>query len=215
VIKLFSRESLSAAGVRHGPQGIPVDARLRTNVAHIYAAGDVIGGPQYSHLAGWQAFQAVRNALLPGAGAGRPRAMPQVCFTHPEIAQIGLTEQQARERHGERVRTQSVELAQVDRAVSDDDRLGLIKLVAHANGRLLGATIMGEHAGEAIAELGLALSQRLGLRELASAVHPYPTYNSAVQLLATRMALQGFLTGLRGRLVRRLARGLARRSAGP
>ncbi|HEX4024145.1 MAG TPA: FAD-dependent oxidoreductase [Steroidobacteraceae bacterium] len=198
--------ALEAAGVRHGPHGVEVDAWLRTSVRHIYAAGDVIGGAQFSHLAGWQGFQAVRNALLPGAARGIPEAVPEVTFTVPEVAHIGLTEQAARERYGAHVRASSFDLGRVDRAVSEDDARGLVKLIARPDGRLLGATIMGERAGEALAEMALALSGRLGLRDLAAAIHPYPTYNSAIQLLATQMALEQRFSGPGGWVLRGLSR---------
>ena len=201
---------LAAAGVRYGARGIEVDEHLRTSVPHIYAAGDVTGAPQYSHLAGWQAFHAVRNALLPGASSATAAALPQVTFTQPEVAQVGLLEQQARERFGERVRSAALELGAVDRAVSEDDRHGLVKLVAHADGRLLGATVMAARAGEAISELSLALSQRRGVRELAAAVHPYPTYNSAIQLLATRLATERFVASRLGRAARWMVRSRGR-----
>ena len=83
---------LDRAGVAHSDRGIPVDDRLRTNVPHIYAAGDVLGGEQFSHVAGWQAFEAARNALLPGSSSGRVNPMAWVTFTDPEVAQVGLSE---------------------------------------------------------------------------------------------------------------------------
>ncbi len=198
--------ALESAGVRCGERGIEVDARLRTSAAHIYAAGDVLGGAQFSHLAGWQAFQAVRNALLPGWTRALPRAVPEVTFTAPEIAHVGLIERLARSRFGDAVKVGSLDLRHVDRAVTENDPLGLVKLVARRDGRLLGATIMGQRAGEAIGELTLALSQRLTLRELAASIHPYPTYNSAIQLLATQMALEQRLSGRSGIYLRALSR---------
>jgi len=215
---------LAAAGVRCDAHGIIVDEQLRTSVGHIYAAGDVIGGAQYSHLAGWQGFHAVRHALLPHApafgvrrrvhardrqaAAGLPAlaGLPQVTFVQPEVAQIGLGEKDARERFGAGVLAGELPLQRVDRAVSENDTMGLVKLIAAADGRLLGASIVGQRAGEVIAELSLAMAQGLGLRDLASAIHPYPTYNSAVQLLATQMATRQFMGGWRGRVVRRLSR---------
>lgn len=216
---------LAAAGVRSDAHGIIVDEQLRTSVGHIYAAGDVIGGAQYSHLAGWQGFRAVRHALLPHAPAlgvrGRTRAtrdrmaaaglpalagLPQVTFVQPEVAQVGLGERAARERFGAAVLAGELPLQRVDRAVSENDTLGLVKLIAAADGRLLGASIVGQRAGEVIAELSLAMAQRLRLADLASAIHPYPTYSSAVQLLATQMAMRQFMGGWRGRVARRLSR---------
>jgi pyruvate/2-oxoglutarate dehydrogenase complex dihydrolipoamide dehydrogenase (E3) component len=198
--------ALDAAGVRAGTRSIEVNARLQTSVPHIYAAGDVVGGPQFSHLAGWQAFQATRNALLPGSSRGLPKAVPEVTFTVPEVAQIGFTERAARERFGDAVHVGGMDLGRVDRAVSEDDTRGFVKLIADRNGRLLGATVMGERAGEALAELALALFNKLTLRDLAAGIHPYPTYNSAIQLIATHMAVEQRLSGWRGRLMRALSR---------
>jgi len=204
---------LAAAGVRHGQRGIEVDPYLRTSARHIYAAGDVLGGAQFSHLAGWQAFQAVRNALLPGHARGLPEAVPEITFTVPEVAHVGFTEEAARARFGAQVQASSMELARVDRAVSEDDTIGLVKLIAHRNGRVLGATIVGERAGESLAEVGLALSTQMTLSALAASIHPYPTYNSAIQLLATQMAIERRLTGLGGRVLRRLSRMMLNRRA--
>ncbi len=198
--------ALEVAGVRHGERGIQVDQYLRTSARHIYAAGDVIGGAQFSHLAGWQAFQAVRNALLPGGTRAVPTTVPEVTFTVPEVAQVGLTEAIARQRFGNGVMADAVDLGRVDRAVSEHDTSGVIKLVANSRGRLLGATVMGERAGEVLGEICLALSARMRLRDLAACIHPYPTYNSAVQILATQMALGRALSGVRGRLLRTLSR---------
>jgi len=198
--------ALERAGVRHSERGIEVNARLQTSARHIYAAGDVLGGAQFSHLAGWQAFHAVRNALLPGGGSALASTLPEVTFTDPEVAHVGLTEAQARARFGARVQAGRIDLAHVDRAVSEDDRTGLIKLVAHRDGRILGATVMAARGGEALTEIGLAICHRLTLRDLAAAIHPYPTYNSAKQLLATRMATARAFAGARGALTRALSR---------
>jgi pyruvate/2-oxoglutarate dehydrogenase complex dihydrolipoamide dehydrogenase (E3) component len=198
--------ALEAAGVRCGEQGIQVDACLRTTARHVYAAGDVIGGAQFSHLAGWQAFQAVRNALLPASKRALPTAIPEVTFTVPEIAHVGLTEAAARHRFGNDILVEALDLAQVDRAVSEHDTVGLVKLIADGRGQLLGATVMGERAGEVLGEISLALSAELRLRDLAACIHPYPTYNSAVQLLATQMAVKQALSGFGGRLIRMLSR---------
>jgi pyruvate/2-oxoglutarate dehydrogenase complex dihydrolipoamide dehydrogenase (E3) component len=108
---------LEKAGVKYSERGIPVDDRLRTNVKHIYAAGDVAGGYQFTHLAGWQAFQAARNALLPGSSSGLTDLVPWVTFTDPEAAHIGLTEEQARAKFGDDVEVRRWELSRTDRAV--------------------------------------------------------------------------------------------------
>lgn len=197
---------LERAGVRYSEQGIEVNGRLQTTTGHIYAAGDVIGGPQFSHLAGWQAFHAVRNAILPGGSDVVAAAVPEVTYTVPEVAHVGLTETQAREQFGEAVHAASLPLSRIDRAVTEEDQSGFFKLVANRSGRILGATLVGERAGEALAEVTLAMASGLRLRDLAAAIHPYPTYNSALQLLASRMATEQALSGVMGRLARRLSR---------
>ena len=197
---------LEAANVRYTERGIEVNKFLQTTAGHIYAAGDVIGGQQFSHLAGWQGFQAVRNALLPGNNEGTTPAMPHITFTSPEIAQIGLTEKLARARFNAKdLLIRSFDINKVDRAVNENDRLGLIKIVAHGNGTILGASIVGERAGETITEIAVAMRNKLKLADLAATVHPYPTYSTGVQLLATKMAVEHAFSGTSGRILRGLS----------
>jgi len=197
---------LERAGVRYSERGIAVDKYLRTSVRNIYAAGDVISGPQFSHLAGWQGFQAVRNALLPGNNAGFSEAMPRVTFTTPEIAQVGVSEETARQRYRrDQLQIMTFDINKVDRAVNEDDRRGLIKIVARTNGVILGATIVGERAGEAITEIAVAMRHKLKLSALASTIHPYPTYSTGIQLLSTRMAVERAFSGSSGKIIRGLS----------
>ncbi len=195
---------LARAGVAYTDQGITVDEHLRTSVKHIYAAGDCVGGPQYTHFAGWQAFQAARNALLPGSSAGFSAAVPIVTFTDPEVAQVGLLEAAARQAHGESVVVTHRPLAEVDRAICENDQAGFIRIIHKPDGTLLGATIVAARAGETITELVLALQRGLKLGDLASAMHAYPTYSTAVQLLAADVAVAQVLSGLSGKLVQGL-----------
>jgi len=197
---------LETAGVRYSGHGIEVNKHLQTTAAHIYAAGDVIGGAQFSHLAGWQGFQAVRNALLPGNNIGSSEAMPRITFTAPEIAQVGLTEATARERFSANdLLIRSFDIAKVDRAVNEDDRHGLIKIIARRNSVILGVSMMGERAGEAITEIGVAMHNRLKLSELSATIHPYPTYSTGIQLLATKMAVELAFSGASGKFIRYLS----------
>ena len=197
---------LEAANVRYSERGIEVNKYLQTSAKNIYAAGDVIGGPQFSHLAGWQGFQAVRNALLPENNTGTTEAMPHITFTSPEVAQIGLTEKVARNRFKAKdLLIKSFDISKVDRAVNEDDRLGLLKIIARSNGLILGASIVGERAGETITEIAVAMRNGLKLADLAATVHPYPTYSTGVQLLATKMAVEHAFTGTSGRILRGLS----------
>ncbi len=197
--------NLEAAGVRYSNQGIEVNEHLQTSIATIYAAGDVLGGEQFSHLAGWQGFQAARNALLPGSNSGFPSVMPRITFTDPEVAQVGLTSAQALAAHSDAV-VSTWPISRVDRAVCDNDREGMIKIIATPAGTILGATIVGHRAGEAIMEIVVAMQNKLKVSDLASIIHPYPTYNSGIQLLATEMAVEHSLTGFSGALLRAASR---------
>jgi pyruvate/2-oxoglutarate dehydrogenase complex dihydrolipoamide dehydrogenase (E3) component len=197
---------LEKAGVEYSPHGVSVDDRLRTNVKHIYAAGDVTESYQFTHYAGWQAFQAVRNALLPGSSSGVSSLVPWVTFTDPEIAHIGATEEQARTENGNRVCVYRRELRQVDRAVCENDLSGFLKIIAKPDGAILGASIVSARAGEAIAEIIVAMKQRMKIGDLAGTIHPYPTYSTAVQQMAAEIAVQHQLSGTSGKLVRWLSK---------
>ncbi len=200
---------LDRAGVAYSARGIRVDDRLRTNVPHIFAAGDVLGAEQFSHVAGWQAFEATRNALLPGSSSGRPNPMAWVTFTDPEIAQIGLSEAAARERFGDTVAVTRWEIARVDRAKCDDDEEGFIKLISNPRGVLVGATIVASRAGEMSGELSLAIAKGLTVGDVATAVHAYPTYTTAIQQMASQAATARWTSSTAGRVIARLM-GLAR-----
>ena len=197
--------ALDKAGVDHGRHGIPVDRYLRSNVGHIYAAGDVLGGPQFTHLAGWQCFQAVRNALLPGRDAGMPAVLPHVTFLDPEVAGVGLSEAEARNEHGADVRVHRWTMQESDRAVADGHTSGFIKIVATAGGGVLGASIIAARAGEMIGEFALAMDQGIGLSELSRTVHAYPTWTTAIQQVASAEAVDRFLASRVGRIARRMS----------
>ena len=129
---------LERAGVGYTARGIDVDVRLRTSRQHIYAAGDCLGGYQFTHYAGWQGFMAVRNAFLPGASKAVLSQVPWATFTDPEVARVGLSEAQARASHGDKIRVVNWPLAKVDRALTEGDPKGFVKVVHRNNGTVLG-----------------------------------------------------------------------------
>lgn len=196
---------LDRPGVQYSAQGIQVDARLRTTAPHIYAAGDVVGAQQFSHYAGWQAFHAVRNMLLPGSSSGASDFIPRVTFTDPEVAHVGPAEEEATATFGTTLQSHRFDLGQVDRAVCDNDRIGFIKMLAKPDGTLVACTIVAERAGETINEAALAVTRGLKVKDIANAIHAYPTYSTGLQLLATDAAVSSVLSGTSGKVIRWLS----------
>ena len=197
---------LEAAGVVAGPGGIQTNRYLRTANKRVYAAGDVTGGPQFTHYAGWQGFMAVRNAFLPSNTVAVREQVPRATFTDPEAAQSGLTEEEARRRHGDGVAITRWPMAEVDRALTDGESDGFVKVVHLPKGRILGVTIVAPGAGEMVQEWTLAIDRGVKLGDLARSTHVYPTYSMASQQLALRAYSERLLSGRVGRLLLRLAR---------
>ncbi len=176
---------LKDAGVTLGSKGeITVNEHLQTSNPDIYAAGDCIGDPMYVYVAAYAGGLAVVNAL---SGIGKVfdlTALPHVTFTDPQIASVGLTERQAREK-GLRVQTSRFSLEHVPRALASRNTKGLIKLVAEEEtGRLVGAHVLAAEAGEVIQEATLAIRFGLTVRDVADTFHPYLTMVEGLKLAA-------------------------------
>lgn len=197
--------NLSAAGIAYGPKGIEVDARLRTTNKKVFAIGDVCGGPQFTHIAGYQAGIVIRNALFSLPAKVNYSALPWVTYTDPELAHVGLTEAQARSEHHS-VSVLIEPLRTNDRAQAERATDGLAKIVIGARGRILGATLVAPHAGELIGLWGLAISQRLKLSAIAGMIAPYPTFSE----ISKKVAGQYFTPTLYGDRVRCVARTIQR-----
>ena len=165
---------LDAAGIAYSEQGIQVDARLRTSNKKIFAIGDVTGGYQFTHMAGYDAGIVIRNALFRMPAKVDHRAVPWVTYTDPEVAQVGLTEARARERSGE-IRILRWPYAENDRAQTEGETDGLVKAVVTPSGKILGAGIVGPSAGELLQTWSLAISQKIKIGAIASMIAPYPT----------------------------------------
>jgi pyruvate/2-oxoglutarate dehydrogenase complex dihydrolipoamide dehydrogenase (E3) component len=177
--------NLEAAGVEHDPhKGVVVDDRLRTTNPRVFAAGDVCSRFRFTHAADAMARLVLRNALFRGRARFSRLVIPWCTYTDPELAHVGLSEHEARERDiPHRVFVQ--EMGRVDRAVLDDETAGFVKVVAHPKrDTILGATIVAAHAGEMIAEVALAMTANLGLKTLSDTIHPYPTRSEAVRKAA-------------------------------
>lgn len=172
---------LENAGVSTDDRGhVTVDAKLRTSNRSIYAAGDVTGELPFTHVAGMHGSIAATNAVLAPIRRINHEQIPWITFTEPEIAHVGLTEEQARQRHGGSVRVRLLEHDQVDRAVTENATDGVTHVVLDGKGRVLGATIVAPRAGEMIAELTALITRRGRLRDLASTVHAYPSWADGV-----------------------------------
>jgi pyruvate/2-oxoglutarate dehydrogenase complex dihydrolipoamide dehydrogenase (E3) component len=167
---------LEAAGVTFSNKGIPTDGAMRTNKRHIFAIGDVTGPYQFTHMAGYQAGLVIRRSLFGGVTTKADyRAVPWVTYTQPELAGVGLTEQQARQRYGHKVRVVSVPTGGTDRAQAERDDKGLLKVILHPNGTVLGAGMAGTQAGELIHQWAAFVQLRLPFKRMAEVIHAYPT----------------------------------------
>ena len=197
---------LEKAGIDYGPHGIKVDARLRTTNKRVFAIGDVAGGPQFTHVAGYHAGIVIRNALFRLPAKVDYRSLPWVTFTDPELAQAGLTEEQARAAYGDDVTVLRWPYHENDRAQTERVTHGLIKAVTTKSGKILGATILGAQAGELIQLWVLAIDQRLNIKALAGMIAPYPTLGE----ISKRAAGSFFTPKLFSERTRRLVRLLLR-----
>jgi pyruvate/2-oxoglutarate dehydrogenase complex dihydrolipoamide dehydrogenase (E3) component len=175
---------LEAAGVRSTPKGVAVDDRLRTSNPRIYACGDVASKFQFTHVADAQARLVIQNALFFGRGKASALTVPWCTYTSPEVAHVGLYKRDAHAR-GLEVDTLTVPLADNDRAVLDGEDDGFLRVHLERGGdRILGATLVAEHAGDMLGELCLAITKGIGLGSIASVIHPYPTQAEVVKKAA-------------------------------
>jgi pyruvate/2-oxoglutarate dehydrogenase complex dihydrolipoamide dehydrogenase (E3) component len=197
---------LEKAGIEHSPKGIAVDARLRTTNKKVFAIGDVAGGPQFTHVAGYHAGIVIRNALFRLPAKVDYSALPWVTYTEPELAHVGLTEAQAKERHGSDINVLRWPLHENDRAQAERETHGLVKVVTRRNGKILGASILGPHAGDLIQVWCLAITQKLGVKALSDMIAPYPTLGEASKRAAGSYFIPKLFSEKTKKLVRFLAK---------
>ena len=171
----LSSLNLDAAGIVHDKRGIEVNARLRTTNKRVFAVGDVAGKYQFTHIAGYHAGVVIRNILFRLPAKLNYDAVPWVTYTDPELANVGMTEKDAREAYGDDVRVLTAEFAENDRARTERRTDGFVKAVVGRKGRILGAGIVGPHAGEIIQPWILAISQKMKIGAMAQMIAPYPT----------------------------------------
>ncbi len=166
---------LEKAGIEYTNRGIQTDERLRTTNKKVFAIGDVAGGLQFTHVAGYHAGIVIRNALFKMPAKADHSAVPWVTYTDPEMAHVGLTEQQAREAHGDSVRILHWGFDENDRAQAERRTEGVIKVAVDKKGVVLGASIVGAGAGDLLAPWILAVGQKQKIGTMAQFIAPYPT----------------------------------------
>lgn len=177
---------LEEIGVNVGKRGIEVNNKLQTNVKNIYAAGDVIGHYLFTHVADFQAQLILRNIFFPLSKTIDYAVVPWTTFCEPEVARCGLTEAEAREKHGD-VDVFALPQADVDRAIAEGETRGFTKVIASRwRGKILGVHLVGANAGEVIHEYVLAMHEGISLRKLSEMIHVYPTFSSSVWRVARK-----------------------------
>ena len=176
---------LDAAGVDHTPKGVTVTSGLRSvSNARVYAIGDVAGGLQFTHVAGYQAGLVIRNVLCRLPVRNRTDLIPWVTYTDPEVAHVGQTEAQARAEHGDVVETARFDFAENDRARAELKTTGFAKAVIGRRGRIMGCSIVGASAGELIQPWALAISKGMKIGDMAGHVAAYPTLGEVAKRTA-------------------------------
>jgi len=192
---------LDVAGVAYSPRGVAVDRRLRTSNKRVFAVGDVAGGYQFTHMATYHAGIAIRNILFRLPARVDDSAVPWVTYTDPELAHVGLGEAAARAA-GRDIRVLRWPFAENDRAQAERATDGFIKAITTPRGKILGATIVGRHAGELLLPWVMAVRQGLGVGAIASVIAPYPTLGEASKRAAGSFYLPKLFSERTRRVVR-------------
>jgi pyruvate/2-oxoglutarate dehydrogenase complex dihydrolipoamide dehydrogenase (E3) component len=197
---------LEEAGIAHTRAGITVGADLRTSNKKVYAIGDIAGGLQFTHVAGYHAGIVIRAILFRLPAKENRAIIPWVTFTDPEIGHVGMTEAEARTEHGHHtVRILDAPFSGNDRAQAERRTEGLVRLIVGKRGRVVGADVVGPSAGEIVNLLSLVVSKGLSVRDLAGFVSPYPSLSEAVR----RAAISYYADSAKNPWVRRVVRLLA------
>jgi pyruvate/2-oxoglutarate dehydrogenase complex dihydrolipoamide dehydrogenase (E3) component len=174
---------LENSGVELQKSGVVVDENLKTTAPNVYAAGDITGKYLFTHVAEYQGRTALRNALFPGSTKTDYRVVPWTTFTDPEVARVGLTESEARQRH-EKVKVFRYPFGDLDRAICEGETAGFVKLVTDKKGKILGAHIIGPEAGNLIQEVVLAMQTGIPVGQLSRTIHVYPTLSEGIKRAA-------------------------------
>jgi len=201
----FSKLNLEKAGVRESNNEIIIDEYLRTSKKHIYAAGDCVSSFKFTHIAGYQGYVAVRNALLPFKSKGLPELISWTTFTDPEVSFGGRVKFLDAIVNDE-LETQILEYNETDRARTDNQNEGFIKIYSLPNGKVAGASIVGSRAGELIHELLVAQLSKTKLSKVATLVHSYPTYSMGIMQLSGNILERSIFESKLGRILKKLVK---------
>lgn len=177
--------NLEAAGIKYNRRGIVVDTGLVTTNRKVFAIGDCTGSPQFTHVANYHSGIVIRRALFRLPAKLDNALFPRVTYTEPELAHVGLTETQAKSKAG-KIRVLRWPYHENDRAQAERATAGFVKVVTDSRGMILGASIVGEHAGELIQMWSLAISQRLKIKAMTGWISPYPTFSEINKRAAVR-----------------------------
>ncbi len=198
---------LEAAGIAVTSAGITTDKRLRTSNKRVFAIGDVTGREQFTHMAGYHAGVVIRNMLFKMPTKLNDSIVPWVTYSDPELAQVGLTENVATDKWGEAsIRIIHLPFADIDRAIAERRSEGMLKIIVHRNGRILGASILAPNAGEMILAWVLAISSRQKIKQMASIIAPYPTYGDVSKKAASQFFTEKLFSQRTRRIVQFLLR---------
>ncbi len=184
---------LETAGVEYTSKSIQVDEHMETTAKGIYAIGDVVGPYQLSHMANAQGITAAQNAILPINKKMNYEHVTWVTYTDPELGRSGMSEQQAREKYGDAIRVYEHDYADIDRANTKKDSIGKVKLILDKKGYVLGATILGDRAGEIISQIQTIKSLHINMGKLSSVIHPYPTYSEVLVKIGKKVFVDNLL----------------------
>ena len=167
---------LDKANIEYDKKGIKVDDHLRSSNKRVFAIGDIAGGPQFTHIAGYHAGIIIRIICFKMFWAKVDyKALPWVTYTDPELAQVGLTEDEARKKHGDDIKVAAWEYEENDRAIAERITNGHLKVITDKKGKILGASMVGAQAGELIGLWQLAVTNGMKMKDITGMIAPYPT----------------------------------------
>jgi len=193
---------LKEAGVDYDHRKIHVNSFMQTSQKHIYAVGDVVGSYQFSHSANVEGIQAVQNSIFPLKRKVKDEHMTWVTFTQPEFARAGLLESEAREKYGDSIRVYTFNFDHLDRAMTtgkfteqdwQNENSEGVKIILDSKGKVLGASILADRAGEMIGEIQVVKTFNHNFSKLSNVIHPYPTYGEVFNKIGKKVAIDNIL----------------------